>query len=427
MKPQARIESAIEILENIETAPVPMDTCVGDYMRHRRYIGSKDRLAVVNYVYNIMRARARLGWWLDKYEREHSPRNYVTAYLVLVQKHEEKRMKDMYDGSKYSPEPLSKEEAWFVGKLVGQELEHPNMPDTVRCECPPELEATLREYFGDDFETELSAMIEGAQLDLRANIWSSSREEAKASLEKDGVETDETPYSPWGLRARKKVHLSKTKALIKGYIQIQDEGSQLIAHVCNVKPGMQVLDYCAGAGGKTLALAAAMQRKGRLVAMDNDPRRLAKGKERFKKSGLADIIEVRPVSEERHRKWLRRQKGTFDVTLLDVPCSGTGTWRRNPDLRWYQHGPKLPELLVTQREILEKVANTVKPGGTLVYATCSLLPEENEKQIEEFLKKHPEYTLENVDPKLGSSYMRLTAKTHSTDGFFAAVMKRKEA
>jgi 16S rRNA (cytosine967-C5)-methyltransferase len=180
----------------------------------------------------------------------------------------------------------------------------------------------------------------------------------------------------------------------KGWVEIQDEGSQLIAYVCGVKPGMQVLDYCAGGGGKTLALAAAMQRKGRIVAMDTDARRLEKGKLRFKKAGISDIIEVRPLSDDRHRKWLKRQKGTFDIVLLDVPCSGSGTWRRNPDARWRSYGPSVEELLPVQAEILDKTVAVVKEGGRLVYATCSLLPEENEKQVEAFLVRHPEFEVE---------------------------------
>jgi 16S rRNA (cytosine967-C5)-methyltransferase len=233
-----------------------------------------------------------------------------------------------------------------------------------------------------------------------------------------------------------KAFLSKTKPFVKGWIDIQDEGSQMIAYLTGAKPGMQVLDYCAGAGGKTLALANMMQVKGRIVAMDTEAGRLAKARERFRRAHVTDIIEVRPLSDEQHRKWLKRQKGTFDVLLLDVPCTGSGTWRRNPDMRWRQYGPDLAELMQTQEEIMEKTAITVKPGGRMVYATCSLFPAENEDRVNAFLAAHPEFEAvpvqeawpEGAAPYPGPGpYMRLSPSKSGTDGFFAAVLKRKIA
>ncbi|MGB4058193.1 MAG: RsmB/NOP family class I SAM-dependent RNA methyltransferase, partial [Alphaproteobacteria bacterium] len=160
---------------------------------------------------------------------------------------------------------------------------------------------------------------------------------------------------------------------------------------------------------------------------DMDERRLQKGKERFRKAQVSDIIEIRPLTDERHRKWLRRQKETFDIVLLDVPCTGTGTWRRNPDKRWRLYGPGLEELVKTQSEILDKVAGCVKPGGKLVYATCSLLPAENEDQVTAFLERHPDYKIAPVDETLGKPFMRLTPLRHNTDGFFAAVLKKEKS
>ncbi len=428
MKPSARIQATIDILERISANKrVPMDAMVGDYMRGRRYIGSKDRAAIVERCYHITRAHARLGWWLEQSHMPDTPRNRVLAYLVLAETADLKRVKDLFDGTQYAPEILDQAEETFISALEGKKLDDENMPEVTRVECPLEYEASLRGYFGDAFKTEMAAMLEPATLDLRVNSFTIDRDSVQKSLEKDGIETDPTPYSPWGLRARAKVFISKTKAFNKGWISIQDEGSQLIAHICDVKPGMQVLDYCAGAGGKTLALASAMNKKGRIVATDNDDKRLAKGKQRYKKSGLADIIEARPLTEEKNRKWLRRQKGTFDLTLVDVPCSGTGTWRRNPDMRWVNYGPDLAALTTIQAKILDKVAHTVKTGGKLVYATCSLLPEENEQQIEAFLERHPDFELLPLDETkgLGTPYMRLTPHRHNTDGFFAAIMVRR--
>ena len=427
MKPQARIQAIIEILEKIEeNNRVPMDTVVGDYMRNRRYIGSKDRSNIAERIYEVIRHYARLNWWLAHLKAEKSARNMVMAYMALCEKADLKRFKDMYDGSKYAPETLSDDEIALIKKLGGEDIEHKDMDVEIRVECPPLYAAHLKSYFGDAFEDEMKAMLEPATLDLRVNSFLSSRDKAKAALEKDGVKTKETPYSPVGLRCENKAYLSRTKAMQKGWIDIQDEGSQLIAQMCGAKPGMQVLDFCAGAGGKTLALAAAMNRKGRIVAMDTDTKRLERGKQRYKKAQISDIIEVRSLEDEKNRKWLRRQKDKFDIVLTDVPCTGTGTWRRNPDMRWSVYGPNLQELTQIQAEIMERASAAVKVGGVLAYATCSLLPDENEQQIENFLKNNPNFEVMPIDDKnnLGSPYMRLTPFRQQTDGFFTALLKK---
>lgn len=447
MKPSARIQATIDILEQVAaSARIPMDGIVGDYMRHRRYIGSKDRADVAERTYNLIRAYARLGWWIEHEGGEDTPRSNIIAFLMLEEGINLEQLKSLFDGTQYAPTPLSDSEIAFAEKLAGQTLDHPDMSAAVRAECPPLYAAKLQDYFGAAFEEEMAAMKKHAPLDLRVNTFLIARDKACESLIKDGrITTDPTPFSPWGLRARGKAHISRSKAFVKGWIEIQDEGSQLIAHICGAQPGMQVLDYCAGGGGKTLALAAAMKRKGRIVAMDTDDNRLARGKDRYKKAQISDIIEVRPLSDEKQRKWFKRQKDKFDIVLLDVPCTGTGTWRRNPDLRWKEYGPSLEDLMAVQAEILEKTYSAVKPGGKLVYATCSLLPDENEKQIEKFLAAHPEFTVipltvilsdsEGSQGKKGDSsvaallqndkgHMRLTPHRHNTDGFFAAVLQR---
>jgi 16S rRNA (cytosine967-C5)-methyltransferase len=432
MTPAARIHATIELLGVIAKSPVPMDTTVGDYMRSRRYIGARDRADIAERVYDITRAHARLGWWLAKTGFDDTPRNRVILWLALAELNDRDADIDaLFDGGKYGPPRLTAAEREGLAGLRGKALDDPAMPAAVRVECPPEFEERLRARFGDDFEAEMKAMIAGATLDLRVNTAKVSREDVQAALRKDRVHTDPTPYAAAGLRARHKAYLAKTKAFVKGWIDIQDEGSQLTAQICGARPGMQVIDFCAGAGGKTLALADAMRTKGRIVAMDTDARRLEKARPRFKRARVSDIVEVRPLSDERSRKWLKRQKGTFDLVLADVPCTGTGTWRRNPDMRWRVYGPPLDELLTVQAEILERVARTVKPGGRLVYATCSLLPEENERQVEAFLARHPEF--EAVPPDVpglelgGGPYLRLTPLRHNTDGFFAAVLERKAA
>lgn len=409
-------------------SPVPMDTTIGDYMRARRYIGAKDRADIVERVYSIVRHHARITWALTSVNAAITNLTRVLAHLKIVE--HQVRPETLFGEAKFSAPPLDENELQTL-KLLPQDFSQ--APVDVTCECPPEYSGTLTSFFGKFFEQEMLALTHGATLDLRVNTTQSSRESVMTSLAGEGVETDITPYSPWGLRARGKAFLSKTKAFSKGYIEIQDEGSQLIALACNPQPGQQVLDYCAGGGGKTLALAAAMKIKGRIVAMDLDERRLAKARERFRRAKVSDIIEVRPLSDEKSRKWLRRQKQSFDVVLVDVPCSGTGTWRRNPDMRWCTYGPSLDELIAVQKDILEKVCGAVKPSGRLVYATCSLLPEENEKQIDLFLSSHPEFYLlplaevwpEGTTVPCNGSFMRLTPHRHNTDGFFAAILVRR--
>jgi len=424
MTPAARIKASIELLERIGASRIPMDGTIGDYMRHRRYIGAKDRADIVERTYNIVRAYARLGWWLARAGAADTPRTRMIAWLALAEGQDAARL---FDGSEYGAEKPSEDEQKLADSLKGEKLDHADMPDAVRVECPPGYEDTLRAAFGNEFVGEMQAMMSGATLDLRVNTKAVTRDEAQESLKKDGVDTDVTPYAESGLRAKGKAYLSKTKAFVKGWVEIQDEGSQLIAQVCGAQPGMQVLDYCAGGGGKTLALAAAMKNKGRIVAMDTEKSRLEKARARFKRAGVSDIIEVRPLEDEKSRKWLKRQKGTFDVVLVDAPCSGSGTWRRNPDTRWRVYGPGLEELVKTQEEILDKVAKTVKPGGRLVYATCSLFPVENENQVEKFLAAHPDFTAVPAEVPGAAPYMRLTPHRHNTDGFFAAILVRKSA
>ena len=432
MREPARIASAIDLLARINAARIPMDNTIRDFMAMRRFIGSKDRTAIVERVYRIMRAHARLGWWIAKGGMQDISRTRVLADLMFHDKTTEEELDQIFVDGKYEAGPLSAEEKAFAEFLHEKNLNDPDMPDTVRAECPDWAEEKLRTLFQNDFEGQLATMIDPAPLDLRVNTVKGSVDEAMESLTADKVRVAKTPYSPIALRVQGKPFMSDTKAFRKGLVEIQDEGSQLIGLVCGVKPGMRVLDYCAGGGGKTLVLAAQMQNKGNIVATDNDSRRLEKGKPRYRKAGVHNV-ETRSLAEEQNRKWLRRQKGTMDVVLVDAPCSSSGTWRRNPDLRWRWYGPNLEAIIQMQADILEKVADKVKPGGRLVYATCSLFREENEDQVDAFLKNHPDYSVlpleqawegdKSAVPNAGP-YLRLLPKDHGTDGFFAAILQK---
>lgn len=430
MQQAARIQSVIDILEKIAEARIPMDNTIRDFMSHKNYIGSKDRKFIVELVYDVMRSHARLGWWLERGKLGEMPRVRVMAYLVLTAQD----ITNLFTGETHQPDILTEDEKNAVKVWRGNALDHPDMPENVVCECPDWAAEKLKPLWGADFNNQMLAMLPSAPLDLRVNTLLVTREQAQDSLAKDDVETIKTPFSPVGLRAVGKPYMSATKAFHKGFVEIQDEGSQLIALLTGAKPGLRVLDFCAGGGGKTLGIAAMMEGKGIIYAMDNDSRRLEKGRRRYKKAGIHNV-EVRSLEDEKNRKWLRRQKEAIDVVLVDAPCSSSGTWRRNPDYRWNIYGPSLADIVSTQAEILERVADKVKIGGRLVYATCSLFAEENEQQIEKFLSRHPDYEILPIpqiwNEEYGScpvsgDFMRLTPKDHSTDGFFTAVLQRKQ-
>ncbi|NTU77712.1 MAG: RsmB/NOP family class I SAM-dependent RNA methyltransferase, partial [Alphaproteobacteria bacterium] len=277
---------------------------------------------------------------------------------------------------------------------------------------------------------EMKALLEPAPLDLRVNPLKTTREKAFAVLKEAGLPVELGRYSPFGLRIKDRPALNRIALLRDGAVEIQDEGSQLVALLVAPKPGERVVDFCAGAGGKTLALAALMENKGRIVACDVLANRLKRSAERFRRAGIHNI-EIKPLTTE-HDPWVKRHKEGFDRVLVDAPCSGTGTWRRNPDGRWRSLGPGLETLLPLQASILESAARLVKPGGRLVYATCSLLPEENDEQIEKFLAAHADFKVIPVQEASGAlpdlpptgPYLALTPHAHHTDGFFAAVLER---
>lgn len=430
MRPSARIASAIDLLSRINAARIPMDNTIRDFMAQRRFIGSKDRTAIVERVYRIMRSHARLGWWIEQGKIADTSRVRVLADLMFSEQATQESLENIFVGGQYEAETLSEQELAFAEFLHEKTLDDSAMPERVRAECPEWAYERLSALFGGAFEDQMKAMIDPAPLDLRVNTIKGTVDEALASLQADGVHVKKTPYSNIALRAVGKPFMGDTKVFKKGLVEIQDEGSQLIGLISGAKPGMRVLDFCAGGGGKTLVLAAMMENKGNIVATDNDTRRLEKGKPRFRKAGVHNV-ELRSLAEEQNRKWLRRQKGTMDVVLVDAPCSSSGTWRRNPDLRWLHYGPTLDDIKTMQSEILDKVADKVKPGGRLVYATCSLFPEENEQQVEAFIARHPDYTVlplseawtgdKSSMPGTGP-YLRMFPKDHATDGFFAAIL-----
>lgn len=432
MTPSARLQAAIDLLTEIDATPRPADAVISAFFRNRRYIGSKDRSSVAELVYAVMRRHARLLWWLERVEHPATPRARVIAHAILAEQRKSADLQRFFDGGSFAPAPFDEAEIRMARTLDNHTLEHPGMSDVVLGECPSWAEESLRDALGDRFLIELRALEEAAPLDLRINPVKTSREAALKSLTAAQITAEPTKWSPFGLRVKGRPALATTEAFQLGLVEIQDEGSQLVALAVAPKPGHQVVDFCAGAGGKTLAIAALMENKGRVVACDVLDKRLKRAAERFRRAGLHNI-EAHPLASERD-PWVKRHKRKFDRVLVDAPCSGTGTWRRNPDSRWRPLGPGLSELVPLQATILDSAARLVRPGGRLIYATCSMLPDENENQIQTFLATHPEFSVKPIAEvwaeegygtvPVDGAYLRLSPGRHDTDGFFAAVMTR---
>ncbi len=429
MTPAARIAAAIALVAAIDGAPrKPADAVANSFFRERRYIGSGDRRAVSDRVWGVIRSRRRLAWWLEQAGARVSPRMLVAASLLL-EGWSLDGVVQSFAGGPFAPEKTTPVERTALSQLEGHTLIDPRMPVGVRLEAPEWVVPLLAARFGASLDDEMAAMERPAPVDLRVNLLKTDRATAQAMLAGEGLTSDPTPISPWGLRALGRQPVTSGKAFKDGMIEIQDEGSQLIAAIVGAAPEMRVVDWCAGAGGKTLALAMTMNNRGHIVASDVSAIRLEGAVKRLRRAGVHNV--------ERHLaeagdKWVKRRAGTFDRVLVDAPCTGTGTWRRNPDARQRLTEKDLSELVVKQAAILEQAARLVRKGGRLVYATCSLLIEENEAQVESFLAAHPEFavlplaqawTLDTPLPCPGP-FLSLTPRGHGTDGFFAAVLER---
>ncbi len=437
MTPGARIEAAIDLLGKIGAADQPADQIVGAYMRGHRYIGSKDRRAISDRIYGVLRRRARLDWWLTRAGLEPAPRRSVLAVLVLADGLGAAEVAALCDGSRYHPAPLGADEHVALARLAGERFDHPEQPPAVRAEVPAWLYPNLAEAFGESTEAELAALTDEATVDLRVNRLKGDRAAAQASLAEEGVAAVPTPISPIGLRLAGRPNLSAMRAFREGLVELQDEGSQIVALLADARPGQAVADVCAGAGGKTLALAAEMGGSGRLVALDVDAARLQRAVPRLRRAGADTFVERRPLDDA---TWLTAHADSFDRVLVDAPCSGSGAWRRQPDARWHLTSGDFARYLEMQAEAIDTGAKLVRPHGRLIYATCSFLPAENARQIESFLARRPDFAVVPASamwaetlvpqgapptPPVDGPYLFLTPSRHGCDGFFAAVMERR--
>lgn len=439
MTPDARLSATIEVLEIIDSANTAANSILRAYFRSRRYAGSKDRRAIGNNVFNVIRHRARLDWWIAGAAGNLKPsaRLRTLASIMILDKETPEGIHNLFHNAAHSPGSLSPNEEELVTNLAGKALHHLAMPIGVIHEVPEWLDKLFQKQWGETYGTEMTALNKTAQVDVRVNTGRVSRNQARKSLNINDIKTEPTLLSPTGLRLVERADLERTKAFKKGLIEVQDEGSQLVALLCEVKPGMTVVDYCAGAGGKTLALANAMalqgteNKTGSLIACDVSIKRLSLMDDRLKRAGVQRVCKLALDDFDA----IKALEGTADRVLVDAPCSGIGGWRRHPEARWRLTQQRLDQHIVEQKEILAASAKITKDGGRLVYATCSLLDRENKDQITTFLAGHPDFKLMSIKEVWSRSIgtkcpaegqgIQLSPATTNTDGFYCAVMERK--
>jgi len=440
MTPGARIQAAIELLEQVWDGISPPNVLADRYFRKRRYAGSGDRRAINQRLYDVLRRRARLDWWIERTGLDLQPggRTRVVADLAVAERTAPDEIAAMFSSVRHCPGALSPQEAELADALYGRPLRHRDMPRPVAFEYPDWMDASFAALWGEDTEREIAALNEQAPVDLRVNTLKATPEQAQKALADAFIDTEATPISPLGLRVNGHPRLGGTEAFKRGLVEIQDEGSQLLALLVGARPGMAVVDFCAGAGGKTLALAAAMGEggrvNGRLFACDISANRMERMQARLKRAGAHDVR--RRTISAKDDNWVAENASRADRVLADVPCTGTGTWRRDVNAKWRFQPTDLDQLRQTQLHVLRDAASLVKPGGRLIYATCSLLQEENELQIAEFLKNQADFspllinevwaeTIGGASPPTGPG-LRLSPASTGTDGFFCAVLEREK-
>jgi 16S rRNA (cytosine967-C5)-methyltransferase len=414
-----RLDQIRKVLDEVLTWRFAADSMVSHWFREHKSLGIRDRAEVAEAVYDVLRH-------LRRYRQlgESGVGNAVRRLAIqgAIATMDPEKVRAVLDAG---------EIAW-LDRIAQIDLQ--SMPLQIRASLPD----WLYERITDDPELEslANSLNQAACLDIRVNPLKAERDEMLADLTKGNAVRHApvaTPYSPWGIRLKGRPAMNKWHQFEHGLIEVQDEGSQLLALLVGPKRGEMVIDFCAGAGGKTLLLGALMRSTGRLYAFDVSAARLAKAKPRFARSGLSNVVPVAIDHENDTR--VRRLTGKAHRVLVDAPCSGMGTLRRNPDLKWRQSAQSLGELIELQARILASASRCVAPGGRLVYATCSILKEENEQQVDRFLAAHPDFDLIDAAPLLAARtalqiegpYLKLRPDVHGTDGFFAAVFERRKA
>jgi len=419
MHPNALLDSCSELIKQVLKFDHPADMVVSRHFREQR-LGPRERATVAETIYTVLRKKSL---FTNLAQAGSGPIERRLAILGFAAE------RDFLLGA------LNDQEKDWLARC--DQVKPSDLMELHRHNLPQWLVDSLREQLGADFWPLVDSLNAPAGLDLRVNTLKDKRADVQKELAKAGVVTTTTPFSPWGLRVRDKAQLGKLDTFTRGAIEVQDEGSQLLAVLVDAKRGEMVVDFCAGAGGKTLALGASMRGTGRLYAFDTSGHRLDALKPRLARSGLSNVHPV-AIAHERDDR-IKRLAGKIDRVLVDAPCSGLGTLRRNPDLKWRQNPKLVAELSAKQTAILQSAARLLKPGGRLVYATCSLLKEENEHIAEAFSVANPGFHLlqaaevltqagvENAPKLCSGAFLRLWPHQHQTDGFFAAVWQKAES
>ncbi len=431
MTPAAKLAAAIEVLGNLESDRRPANDALKAWGLAHRFAGSGDRAGIAGLVYDALRRRASSAWLMGA----ETPRAILLGMLKRERSLDTDAIAKLADGAGYGPAALTDDERQ---RLDAADMA--NAPAHVAGDYPEWLDPYFERVFGDDRAAEGAALASRAPLDLRVNTLKGDIFKAEASL--SDLKPEEGHWSPWALRIHlgadaKSPAIHAEPAFLKGMIEVQDEGSQLAALLSGAKPGEQVVDLCAGAGGKTLALAAMMQNKGQVFATDDDKRRLAPIHDRLTRSGARNVQVRTPKSIGGEIDDLA---GRCDLVLIDAPCTGTGSWRRNPDAKWRIRPGALEQRQKEQAEILDRAAALLKAGGRIAYITCSVLDEENGAQVRGFVARHPEFSVQppaEVAKALGDRAadfakaarlsdegILMTPRTTGTDGFFVSVLRR---
>lgn len=428
MKLAGRLSAAIDVLTQIDARHRPASEALKDWGNANRFAGSGDRAAIGNLVYDALRRRASHAHAMGS----DAPRALVLSVAVRDWGEDPAALSASFEGDRFAPAAIDGEE---MARLTAADP-LADAPDYVRADVPEWTAVSIAAAWGTDWIAEGQGMTGRPPLDLRVNTLRSSRERVEKSLAR--FHPQPTAYAPDGLRLAAGPRDARTPNVItdegylKGWFEIQDQGSQLASTLAGAKPGEQVLDLCAGGGGKTLAMAAAMANKGQIFAYDSDRSRLAPIYDRLKRNGVRNA-QVRSPDPGA----LDDLVGKMDRVVIDAPCTGSGTWRRRPDAKWKLSVEQLAQRTGEQRALLDEAVRYVKPGGALVYVTCSIFPEENERQIERFLGEHPDFTAvpgaetwathfgEQRGPRLPQNGgVALSPHTTETDGFYVVVCTR---
>ena len=418
MTPSARLQAAIEILDRLQSTSQPADRLLRDWARGNRFAGSKDRAAIAERIFALLRLRNSLSWRMQ----DQSPRAIVIASLLAEGKSQED-LETLFDGSRYGPAALTEDERRHIANPPPD-----SAPLWVQGEFPAFLQPELERAFGKNLLAETKALASRAPVDLRVNSLKASRADVLRQLQSEGYAAEPTVYSPLGIRIPSGEGLSSLSrhALFEaGAFEFQDEAAQIASLLAQARPGEHVLDLAAGAGGKSLALAAAMENRGEIVACDIDGKRLFALEPRAARAGVS-IIRTHVLRGE-------PPQGPFDLVFVDAPCSGSGVWRRQPELKTRLTENRLAELASLQDRLLNQAATCVAPGGRLVYATCSILPRENEDRLAAFLATHPQFRLANaaalwrenggeIDLPTPDDFFHASPYVTGTDGFFTAIL-----